>query len=156
MRSPNYRLALALAQAGWNSNETARRINARAVERGYLGVAVDRSRVSRWIRRGERPRFPVPGLLAELLTEQTGQPYTPNLLGIGPARSVVVTLDEREHQALTQRAAAANMPLEHYAQTLISRCLSGEEVTLGASVPSTRRPCVDGRPHSDATPTGGP
>lgn len=46
MKAPNYALALALAQAGWNNSETACRINGRAVARGHPGVAVDRSRVS--------------------------------------------------------------------------------------------------------------
>jgi hypothetical protein len=63
MNTPNYSLALALATAGWTSSETARRINARAKQEGHHSVAVDRSRVGRWIRRGEKPRPPVPELL---------------------------------------------------------------------------------------------
>jgi hypothetical protein len=124
MRAPNYALALALAEAGWNNNETARRINNRAQERDHSDIAVDRSRVSRWIRHGEKPRPPVPGLLAELLTERLGYQYTPQLLGIGPACGVLVLLDPSEHHALEAKAAAANLPLERYAQTLIRDALS--------------------------------
>lgn len=124
MKAPNYALALALAQAGWNNSETARRINGRAVARGHPGVAVDRSRVSRWLRRGERPRPPVPELIAELLSERLGQAYTPQRLGLAPPVSVLVPLDEHEHQALAAHAAAANLPVEYYAQALIRLALS--------------------------------
>jgi hypothetical protein len=124
MRQPNYALALDLAQAGWSNSETARRINHRAQQAGQRSIAVDRSRVSRWIRRGEKPRPPVPDLLAALLTEQLGQPYTPHLLGITPAPSVCISLREIEHQALLAKAAAANMPVEDYARALLRSALS--------------------------------
>ncbi|GAB2990260.1 hypothetical protein GCM10023080_065030 [Streptomyces pseudoechinosporeus] len=55
MSTPNYPLALALASAGWGNGETARRINARAQQEGHRSVAVDRSRVGRWIRHGGGP-----------------------------------------------------------------------------------------------------
>ncbi|MFE7072578.1 hypothetical protein ACFU96_21105 [Streptomyces sp. NPDC057620] len=87
-------------------------------------MAVDRSRVSRWIRHGEKPRPPVPGLLAELLTEHLGRPYSPQLLGIGPARGVLVFLDPKEYQGLAVKAAAANMLLEHYVHELIRNSIS--------------------------------
>lgn len=125
MKAPNYALALALAEARWNNSETARRINSLALQRGHHAVAVDRSRVSRWIRHGEKPRPPVPDLLAELLTERLCRLYTPQLLGIGPARSVLVLLEPDEHLALEAKAAAANVPLEHYAHALIRDALAG-------------------------------
>ncbi|MFE1198547.1 hypothetical protein ACFW6E_38350 [Streptomyces olivaceoviridis] len=124
MKSPNYALALALAEAGWNNSETARRINTLARERGHHGVAADRSRVSRWIRHGERPRPPVPDLLADLLTRHLNRPYTPNLLGISPAHSVLVPLDLSDHRRLMEGATAVNMSVEHYAQALLRRVLS--------------------------------
>ncbi|RPE39075.1 hypothetical protein EDD90_2031 [Streptomyces sp. Ag109_O5-1] len=126
MRGPNYALALALAEVGWNRSETARRINQRAEEQGHPGVAVDRSRVSRWVRRGECPRPPVPALLADLLTEHLGRVCTPQSLGIARSFGLVVVLNEQEHCALAEHAAAANMPLEHYARALlvghVARC----------------------------------
>ncbi|MBK3639473.1 hypothetical protein [Streptomyces sp. MBT33] len=124
MKGPNYALALALAEAKWNNSETARRINHHARQHGHSGVAVDKARVGRWIRHGERPRPPVPQLLADLLTEELGQPYTPQSLGIAPSYGVLVALDEHEHQALAEHAAAANMPLEHYAKALLRLALS--------------------------------
>jgi hypothetical protein len=123
MRAPNYALALALAEAGWNNSETARRINALAQERGHHGVAADRSRVSRWIRRGEKPRPPIPELLADLLTVHLNRPYTPSLLGIGPARSILIRLDPTEHHILTESATVANMSAEQYAQALLRLAL---------------------------------
>ncbi|MEH0415907.1 hypothetical protein [Streptomyces sp. B21-083] len=125
MKEPNYALALALAQAGWSNSETARRINHQAEQAGQRNVAVDRSRVSRWIRRGEKPRQPVPELLAALLTEHLGQPYTPRLLGITPVHSVCISMGETEHQALLSKAAAANLPVEDYARALLRSALSG-------------------------------
>ncbi|MFC8520648.1 hypothetical protein [Streptomyces sp. NPDC057257] len=127
MKAPNYALALALAEVGWTNSETARRINSRAMERGHHAVAVDRSRVSRWIRRGEKPRAPVPALLAEILTEQLGRHLTPQLLGIGPAHGVLVLLDPSEHRALTAKAAAANLPLEQFTHGLIQEALTRRE-----------------------------
>ncbi|MEU8868987.1 hypothetical protein [Streptomyces umbrinus] len=86
MSTPNYPLAVALASIGWGNGETARRINAHAQQQGHHGIAVDRSRVGRWIRHGEKPRPPVPALLAELLTEHLGKLYTPEALGLAPGR----------------------------------------------------------------------
>lgn len=135
MSAPNAALAMAFAVAGWSNHEVARRLNALAERRGHRGVAVDHTRVGRWVRRGEKPRPPVPELLAELLTEHLGQPYTPRLLGIGPARSVVVFLDEQEHHALALNAAAANMPVKHYIQFIVRNALA-----------QPSRPELNGRP----------
>ncbi|MEV7393968.1 hypothetical protein [Streptomyces sp. NPDC091215] len=124
MTTPNYLLAVALAAAGWSNHETSRRLNSRAADRGHPGIAIDHTRVGRWIRRGELPRPPVPELLAELLTEQLRRPYTPEGLGIAPTRNVVVPLDDREYETLTLNAAAVNMPVKNYAQALLRRALS--------------------------------
>ncbi|KIZ15674.1 hypothetical protein [Streptomyces natalensis] len=71
----NDRLAAALRLAGISNKELARQLNTRAKAAG-LNMAVDASRVGRWINAGERPRDPVPGLLAVLLRERTGQALT--------------------------------------------------------------------------------
>ena len=123
VKGPNYALALALAEAKWNNSETARRINHRARHQGHSGVAVDRSRVGRWIRHGERPRPPVPHLLAELVTEELGRLHTPQSLGIAPSYGILVALNEHEHQTLAEQAAAANMPVKRYAQALLRAAL---------------------------------
>lgn len=123
MKGPNYQLALAISEAGWSNRETARRVNRRAGQRGHVGIAVSGNRVSRWVRHGEKPRSPVPEILAELLTERLGQSHTPQSLGIAAARKVVVPLAEHHLHALAERAAAHNMPLERYAQKLLTAAL---------------------------------
>ncbi|MFD7769851.1 hypothetical protein [Streptomyces sp. NPDC059787] len=127
MSTPNYRLALALAMVGWTNSETARRINHRALCEGHSGIAVDHSRVSRWIRLGERPRRPVPELLAALVTDHLGELHTPQSLGIAPARSVRIPLEDDEFRHLVRHAGAANMPVEIYAQALLRSVLSGKK-----------------------------
>ena len=127
MSTPNYALALALSAAGWSNAETARRINDAAIHCGCRGVAVDTSRVGRWIRCGERPRSPVPQLLADLLSAHLEQPYTPHSLGLVRARDLRVPLEESEHAALLRRAAAANLPPEEYARALLRSALSFHE-----------------------------
>ncbi|MFG2022313.1 hypothetical protein [Streptomyces sp. NPDC048825] len=124
MSTPNYPLALAIATAGWSNHETARLINDRAQQGGYRGVAIDHSRVGRWIRLGEKPRPPVPELLAGLLSERLGQSYTPELLRLAPGRRVRVLLDAAEHEALVAVAAAANVPVEEYVRALLRSALS--------------------------------
>ncbi|MEU9314049.1 hypothetical protein [Streptomyces sp. NPDC048256] len=136
MTAPNYPLACALAEAGWNNSETARRINTLAKQRGHCGIAVDRSRVSRWIRHGEKPRAPVPELLTDLLTRQLRRPITPDHLGIGPSRNVLIVLEPREHHALAANAAAANMPVEHYAQALLRLALTNTTTPRSGPCPT--------------------
>ncbi|MCX5261783.1 hypothetical protein OOK27_47980 [Streptomyces canus] len=124
MTTPNYPLALAIATAGWSNHETARLINERAQRDGYRGVAIDHSRVGRWIRFGEKPRPPVPDLLAELLSERLGQHCTPELLRLTPGRRVHVFLDAAEHEALVAVATAANVPVEEYVRELLRSALA--------------------------------
>jgi len=124
LSTPNYPLALAIAKACWSNHETARLINDRAQQDGYRGVAIDHSRVGRWIRLGEKPRSPVPEILAGLLSERLGQPYTPQLLRLASGRRVRVLLDAAEHEALVAVAAAANVPVEEYVRALLRSALA--------------------------------
>ncbi|MET9461956.1 hypothetical protein ABZY05_44195 [Streptomyces canus] len=124
MTTPNYPLALAIATAGWSNHETARLINERAQRDGYRGVAIDHSRVGRWIRFGEKPRPPVPVLLAGLLSERLGQPCTPESLRLAPGRRVHVFLDAAEHEVLVAVATAANVPVEEYVRELLRSALA--------------------------------
>ncbi|MFE2559756.1 hypothetical protein ACFXGT_27760 [Streptomyces sp. NPDC059352] len=125
MRKPNYLLAVALSTAGWSNAETARRINALALERGHRGLAVDHSRVGRWIRFGEKPRPPVPLLLTDLLTLQLERQCTPSSLGLSKPRVLQVQLEEAEHQALLRSAKCARLPPADYAARLLKNALSG-------------------------------
>lgn len=143
MRQPNYGLALALAAVGWNHSETARRINAQALRRGLRGVAVDHSRVSRWIRLGEKPRSPVPELLAAVLSEETGQVYTAEDLGIGVLVSIRIWLDEAELRQLAAGAATLNMTAEDYVRGVLRRALT-ETPTDRAGSPVSAQLGTDG------------
>ncbi|MDQ0775461.1 tetratricopeptide (TPR) repeat protein [Streptomyces aurantiacus] len=80
-RSGNLHLELWIAAAGLSHREIARRIAAAAKARGHRQIAPDATRIRRWID-GERPRSPVPALLAETLSEAVGQPLTPGDIGL--------------------------------------------------------------------------
>ena len=80
-RTRNNHLVTLLTVARWSFSETARQINLRAMALGHRGVAVDKSRVSRWIA-GERPRPPVGQILAEVLGEHLGRHLSPAHLGL--------------------------------------------------------------------------
>ncbi|MEV0173169.1 Tat pathway signal protein [Streptomyces sp. NPDC050803] len=100
-RSSNPHLALWIAATGLSHGEIARRIAATAKAQGHRQVAPDATRVRRWID-GERPRPPVPALLAEVLSEAAGQPLTLGDLGLtatGPE------LDSIQLPLLTEAAA---------------------------------------------------
>ncbi len=100
-RTNNPHLALWIAATGLSHGEMARRVAAEAVRRGHRQITPDATRVRRWID-GERPRPPVPTLLAAVLSETVGQPLTPGDLGLTAARAV---LDTIQVPLLTEAAA---------------------------------------------------
>ncbi|MFC8898107.1 Tat pathway signal protein [Streptomyces cinereoruber] len=100
-RSSNAHLALWIAATGLSHGEIARRIAAEAIRQGHRQIAPDATRVRRWID-GERPRPPVPALLAAVLSEAAGQPLTPGDLGLTAAGP---TLDSIQLPLLTEAAA---------------------------------------------------
>jgi hypothetical protein len=125
-RTPNYRLAHALALAQWSNSHAARSINKGAHTMGYRGIAVDASRVGRWIRLGEIPRPPIPHILATLLTGHLGQPISTSDLGLTTAwhsTSVDQLLSAAELTALTHRAAEQGTTPQHYLRTILRRVL---------------------------------
>ncbi|WP_046496079.1 hypothetical protein [Streptomyces odonnellii] len=97
----NSHLALWIGATGLSQGEIARRIAAEAVRQGHRQIAPDATRVRRWID-GERPRPPVPVLLAAVLSKVVGQPLTPGDLGLSPAGAV---LDTIQVPLLTEAAA---------------------------------------------------
>ncbi|MGP3981426.1 Tat pathway signal protein [Streptomyces sp. KR80] len=99
----NPHLALWIAATGLSHGEIARRISAAAKAQGHRQVAPDATRVRRWID-GERPRPPVPALLAGVLSEAVSQPLTPGDLGLTAAGPV---LDTIQLPLLTEAAAQA-------------------------------------------------
>jgi hypothetical protein len=80
-REPNTRLADLFGLAGWSKGELARLVNRKAAAVGHAQLATDTSRVRRWIDTGERPRDPVPRVLAALFTERLGRVVTIEDLG---------------------------------------------------------------------------
>ncbi|MEU9480753.1 Tat pathway signal protein [Streptomyces sp. NPDC048191] len=100
-RSSNPHLALWIAATGLSHGEIARRIAAEAIRQGHRQIAPDATRVRRWID-GERPRPPVPALLAAVLSDLLGQPLTPGDLGLTAAGP---TLDSIQLPLLTEAAA---------------------------------------------------
>ncbi|WP_405827185.1 MULTISPECIES: Tat pathway signal protein [unclassified Streptomyces] len=100
-RSGNPQLMLWIAATGLSHGELARRIAAAAKDRGHRQIAPDATRIRRWID-GERPRPPVPALLAEVLSEAVGQILTPGDLGLTSAGPV---LDSIQLPLLTEAAA---------------------------------------------------
>ncbi|MFD4144081.1 Tat pathway signal protein [Streptomyces sp. NPDC058572] len=100
-RSGNPHLELWIAATGLSHGEIARRVAAEAILQGHRQIAPDTTRVRRWID-GERPRPPVPALLATVLSETVGQPLTPGDLGLTAAGAV---LDTIQLPLLTEAAA---------------------------------------------------
>jgi hypothetical protein len=68
-----------------SKNALARTVTERAAARGHIQVRPDGSRVRRWLDHGERPRDPVPDLIAEILSERTGYRLSAADLGLAPA-----------------------------------------------------------------------
>lgn len=102
-RSGNPHLALWIAATGLSQGEIARRVTTLANVRGHRQVAPDATRIRRWID-GEKPRPPVPALLADVLSEAAGQPLTPGDLGL---TGTGVVLDSIQLPLLTEAAAQA-------------------------------------------------
>ncbi|MGW4995404.1 Tat pathway signal protein [Streptomyces mirabilis] len=102
-RSGNPHLELWIAATGLSHGEIARRITVSAKAQGHRQIAPDTTRVRRWMD-GEKPRPPVPALLADVLSEAAGQPLTPGDLGLTAAG---VVLDSIQLPLLTEAAAQA-------------------------------------------------
>ncbi|WP_432247803.1 Tat pathway signal protein [Streptomyces sanyensis] len=102
-RSGNPHLALWIAASGLSHGEIARRTAVAGKARGHKQIAPDATRIRRWID-GEKPRPPVPALLADILAEAVGQPLTPGDLGLTSAGPV---LNSIQLPLLTEAAAQA-------------------------------------------------
>ncbi|MFG3259068.1 hypothetical protein [Streptomyces sp. NPDC048172] len=135
MSTPNYALALALSAAGWSNGETARRINAHARLRGHRGIAIDAARVGRWIRNGEKPRPPIPGLISELLIQEVGEPATAQDLCLTKSCAIRVTIEEPDYAILLLRAEASNLAPDTYVRNLVLADIATQE--NGPSISTT-------------------
>jgi hypothetical protein len=81
-RKPNHQLAALIAEAGFSNKGLARRVIDLGQMRGYRDLKYNHSSVERWLR-GEQPRPPTPGLLAEVFSVALGRPVA--LAGLGMA-----------------------------------------------------------------------
>ncbi|GGL16985.1 hypothetical protein Sme01_71470 [Sphaerisporangium melleum] len=80
-REPNILFRHLIGEAGFSHKELARRLNDLGAARGLAALTYDHSSVSRWID-GQRPRDPVPALLAEIFALRLGRPVTSEDLGM--------------------------------------------------------------------------
>ncbi|MEU2013951.1 hypothetical protein, partial [Nocardia sp. NPDC019302] len=77
-----------LARSGWSRGELARRVRTLALEWGEPQIRPDASSVRRWVDEGERPRPPVPAILADLFSARFGYRVTTYDLGLGEMPTV--------------------------------------------------------------------
>src|SRR2546421_819493 len=98
MSQPNQALAALLEEAGFSEAGLARRVNELGRVHGH-SFGYDYTAVYRWLRKGQRPRDPVPALIAEALTERLGRPVSPAEIGMAVASAVSgdVGLDYSSH-----------------------------------------------------------
>lgn len=85
--TPNKALQHWFDLSGYSKHGLAQEITRRAYAAGHKHVSPDGSRVRRWLNEGERPRDPVPAILAQIFSERTATPLTPADLGIGANRT---------------------------------------------------------------------
>jgi hypothetical protein len=80
MAEPNSALAELIAEAdrlcGCSAAGLARRVNDLGRTVAGVELSYDYSAVYRWVKKGERPRSPVPGLIATALSEKLGRSLT--------------------------------------------------------------------------------
>src|SRR6266540_520999 len=80
-------IAEADAAAGCSWAGLARRINTLGAEQG-LKLRYDYTAVNRWIKRGERPRPPIPNLIVQALSEKLGRRVTPGQFDMPDAETL--------------------------------------------------------------------
>lgn len=88
MNSANMHLSEWLVRSGWSRGELARRVRTLAVDWGEPQIRPDASSVRRWVDEGERPRPPVPAILADLFSARFGYRVTTYDLGLGETPTV--------------------------------------------------------------------
>ncbi|MGW5331427.1 transcriptional regulator [Streptomyces bauhiniae] len=80
-KQPNALLAHWMTQCGMSRNRLARLVTQRGAHQGITGLATDESRVRAWLK-GSIPRDPVPRLILEVLSAETGRDLTYADLGL--------------------------------------------------------------------------
>ncbi|XKK39688.1 hypothetical protein HFP72_01995 [Nocardiopsis sp. ARC36] len=115
-RPPATALAYWITQSRLSKAALAKAVTERARAHGHTHITPDDSRVRGWLR-GQRPRDPVPALLAEVLSAHCGQPLTPDDLGYGPAEGAAYRgpgdiLTDLKQVTAAQLAAGPDLPPE--------------------------------------------
>ncbi len=91
-REPNRSLRRLIVESGFTHRGLARRLNDLGVARGLSGLKYDHGSVLRWLG-GQRPRDPVPVLLAEIFSLRLGRAVSVEELGL-PAVSTPADLGQ--------------------------------------------------------------
>ncbi|MFJ8429874.1 transcriptional regulator [Kitasatospora sp. NPDC094019] len=81
-KTPNAELVEWLARTGLSNAELARRVKAAAQHAGHPQVSPDATAVRRW-REGNKPRRPIPGIVADVISDALGYRVTSYELGLG-------------------------------------------------------------------------
>jgi hypothetical protein len=105
MKPPNTDLAKWLDQSGMSHKELARRVKSAAQSWGQPHVTPDATAVRRWLA-GDRPRPPVPGILADVFSACLGYRVTAYDLGLGESGTAERSLAYNASFAVTVEAVA--------------------------------------------------
>ncbi|GAA2496566.1 hypothetical protein GCM10010406_36100 [Streptomyces thermolineatus] len=157
-KEPNTRLSDLFALTGWSKGELARLVNRHAAACGHQQLSTDTSRVRRWIETGEKPRDPVPKVLASLFTERLGRVVTIEDLGFDRHRRTGSrqTVDglpwapERTAAVLTE---FTGMDLMLNRRGLVS---AGAALTAGSALTAAMRDWLHDAPPQAQAGAGGP
>ncbi|MGW0708134.1 sporulation protein [Streptomyces sp. NPDC002643] len=107
-RPPNADLARLIEACGASHNSLALRVNQLAHQAG-LDRDYSHTSVANWARRGMTPKWPVPKLLAQAISERLGRPVTLSEMGMGEAETIDASagLDYPRDPADAVRAATS-------------------------------------------------
>ena len=94
--------------AGCSWAGLARRVNDLGAQQG-LSLRYDYTAVNRWIKRGERPRPPVPNLIAQALSEKLGRKVTPGEFDMPDVESLAARSLEYTTDALASLETIAEL-----------------------------------------------
>ncbi|WP_084959347.1 hypothetical protein [Thermoactinospora rubra] len=151
-REPNHQLRQFIADAGLSHKGLARRLNDLGAARGIPGLKYDHSSVLRWIG-GQRPRDPVPALLAEIFAMRLGRPVCPEDFGMPAITAPLHLGQEFTH---TWREGVATVTTLWRADVERRRFLLDSTFAIGAgSVGAVRWLTSPPDRPPDSRPTGG-
>lgn len=134
-REPNRLLQQLIAAAAFSHKGLARRLNDLGAARGTPGLKYDHSSVLRWIA-GQRPRDPVPCLLAEIFALRLGRPISPEDLGMP---SMTTPLDLGQEFTHTWKEGVATVTALWRADVERRRFLIDSTFAIGAGSVGTVR-----------------